>query len=70
MLRRDRNWVILRLAAPAHDNVWVQFTAMVAPTAKAAVLKATKDGLDLYRTGTFIAIPGEVWAKQIKLDGN
>lgn len=64
MIRRNRNWVILRLA---HDNVWVQVTAMVAPTAKAAVLEATKGADNPYSSGTFRAIPAKAWGRQISL---
>lgn len=64
MLRRNRNWVILRLA---HDNVWVQVTAMVAPTARAAVLEATKGDANAYSSGRFRAIPAKAWGREISL---
>ena len=65
MLRRNRNWVIFR---HAHDNVWVQVTAMVAPTAKAAVLEATKGEQNPYRSGTFMVVPASVWGRQIVVE--
>ena len=62
MIRRDRNWVILR---NAHDNVWVQVTAMVAPTAKQAVDRATRGASNPYPHGRFLAVPSSVWGKQV-----
>lgn len=61
MLRRNRPWVVLRLA---HDNVWVQVTAVVAPTRKAAIDIATSGPDNPYPFGTFKAIPSKAWAWQ------
>ena len=65
MIRRDRKWVILR---NAHDNVWVQVTAMVAPTAKQAVNEATKGDANPYPFGTFRAVPTKAWGREIVVD--
>lgn len=64
VLRRNQSWVILR---NAHDNVWVQVTAIVAPTAYAAVLEATRGAHNPYSSGRFRAVPAKVWAKEIVL---
>ena len=54
--------VVLRLA---HDNVWVQVTAIYAPTRRAAVNEATKGEANPYPFGTFRAVPVGAWGRPI-----
>jgi len=63
VIRRNRNWVILHQFT--ESNVWMQVTAISAPTRRAAVAEARKGVANPYQSGRFRAIKASEWGAPI-----